>query len=153
MREMNVEKGKSYFIRRKGSLMKQFDRYLNVAITFMNSYFPNLNIEKLSLKMRKEYENLIPQLPHIGGSKNVMLHLLISSTSLLAIIRVLEKEGITVHDIGEFCYNFYEKTSEKRRPSEESGKTDTAAILLSKNLLFQKESMEVLKSAAKSSQM
>ena len=133
--------------------MKQFDRYLNVAASFMNTYFPDLNIEELSVKMRKEYEDLIPQLPHLGGSKNVMLHLLISSTSLLAIIRILEKEGISVHDIGEFCYNFYEKTSEKRRTFEDSGKTDTAAILLSKNLMFQKESIEVLKSAGKISQL
>ena len=151
--ELVNKKGQSYYIRRKPKLMKQFDNYLNAVISFMNSYFSDLNIEKLTIEMRKEYEILIPQLPHIGGSTNTMLPLLIGSASLLAVMRILEKEGMSIRDIGKFSYDFFESVSETRRSFEESGKPDLTAFMLSKDTMFQKEYIDVLKLVAKDSQV
>lgn len=151
--ELKVEKGKTYYIRRKHKLMKQFDNYLNTVKTFMSSHFPDLNSEDLTVKMRNEYESLIPQLPYVGGSKNTMLPLLIGSVSLLAVMRILEKKGIAIRDIGKFCYDFYETVAKTRRSFEESGKTDLTTFMLSENIMFQKEYLDVLKLVAKESQL
>ncbi len=150
---MTVEKGKNYYIRRKAKMMKQFDNYLDIIKNFMSSYFPNLNSEELTLKMRKQYETFIPKLPYVGGNKNTMLPLLINSVSLLAVMLILEKERIAINDIGKFCYEFFEAVANNRRTFKVSGKADLVTFMLSKNIMFQKEYIDVLKLVAKESQL
>ncbi|MFX0139542.1 MAG: L-2-amino-thiazoline-4-carboxylic acid hydrolase, partial [Candidatus Hodarchaeota archaeon] len=90
-------------------------------------------------EMRKEYETLIPQLPYVGGSKNIMSMYLIDSVSMLAVFRVLEKEGLKLHEIGKLCYEFYETMNERRpRPRAQ---------------IFNKDYINVIKVVAKESQL
>ena len=146
------KKGQRYYLRRKPKLIKQFDNYLNAVKSFMSSYSSDLDIENLSIEMRKEFEILIPQLPHVGGQTNSMLPLLIGSASLLAVMRILEKEGMSIRDIGKFSYDFFESVSETRRSYEESGKPDLTTFMLSKETMFSKEYIDALKLVAKHSQ-
>ena len=57
-------------------------------------------------QMKLEYEKLIPEIPYIGGNKNPYTIFLISGVSGLAMFRVLEKEGFTQREVGEFYYKF-----------------------------------------------
>jgi hypothetical protein len=51
-----------------------------------------------------EFEKLIPQIPYIGGSTNSMTDTLVQMTSLLALYRVLKREGKPVAEIGNLFY-------------------------------------------------
>ena len=94
--------------------MKQFDKLLSITKKVMKNYFSDSKLEELAAKMRKEYEILIPQLPYIGGAKNPFTSMFIQSISILAIMRILEKEGMEFREIGKFIYDYYETLNKRR---------------------------------------
>lgn len=53
--------------------------------------------------MKVEYENLIPEIPYIGGIRNYLSATIVNGMSNFAMFRVLEEEGFSLRDIGKFC--------------------------------------------------
>lgn len=73
--------------------------------------------------MKMEYEKLIPEIPYIGGNKNYRNAILVGCISSLSIFRILEKEGFTLRDIGEFYYELCDINNKIRKNGmEKSGK-------------------------------
>jgi hypothetical protein len=56
--------------------------------------------------MKEEFEDMLPKLPYIGGQKNPTTMILTRCVSDLAIFRVLEENGFTFEEIGEFHYKY-----------------------------------------------
>lgn len=156
MMKKEIQKGKNYWFKRKPRLMRDFDNYLEMSKKIIMEHFTNLNIKKLLIEMREEYKALIPQLPYIGRN-NGLIGLLIGSSSMLAIIRILEKEGIEIMEIGKFCYDLYETLAELfvkiSKSSSNIGKNNAITILMSGDLIFRKESIDGLKAIAKITQL
>jgi hypothetical protein len=57
---------------------------------------------------RQEYETLIPELPYVGGKKNIFTIYLIQSAWALALYRVLKIHGKTVEETGKIIYEALE---------------------------------------------
>jgi len=114
---MAVKIVKDYYIKRKPKLMKDFTKQIEVASDVLKKKFPNGKINELFDEMKVEYEKLIPEIPYIGGTKNPFSTLLVGGMYSLAMFRVLEKEGFSLRDIGEFYYEFRDinNTIRKRR--------------------------------------
>ncbi len=83
-----------YYLNRKSLLMTQFDKFLTTKKDILIEKFSDSEVEELIMKMKNEYEILIPEIPYIGGSRNVSTSILIMGVSILAIIRILEKSQI-----------------------------------------------------------
>jgi hypothetical protein len=96
---------KDYYIKRKPKLMNEFSKGLEIARDLLNKKFDEAKVDDLFNQMKSEYEKIIPEIPYIGGNKNPFTTLLVGGMSSLAMFRVLEKEGLSLRDIGEFYYN------------------------------------------------
>ena len=111
---MSVKIVKDYYMKNKAKLTAQFDKSLHVSKEILLERFNELEIEGIFNKMRKEYDKIIPEIPYIGGRKNSFTSMLVDGVAMLAFFRILEKMGMTYREIGEFCYEFWEKISKIR---------------------------------------
>ena len=100
-----------YYIKRKPSLMENFEKFLRISENILLDKFTAEKIRDLNGQMKKEYEELIPVIPYIGGNKNPLTSILMNYVSSLAMIRALEKEKMTYKEIGKFIYDFWEASN------------------------------------------
>jgi len=105
---MSVKIVKDYYIKNKTKLMTQFDKFLHISKELLLKQYNESQIELMFNKMRKNYENLIPEIPYVGGKRNPFTLHLVDCVSILAIFLTLENEGLSFRDIGEFNYQFWE---------------------------------------------
>ncbi|MFX1593875.1 MAG: L-2-amino-thiazoline-4-carboxylic acid hydrolase [Promethearchaeota archaeon] len=103
---MTVKVLNDYYVKRKPKLMKDFSNHIKFATDILKRKFSEDKINEIFNQMKVEYEKIIPEIPYIGGGKNPFSSLLVDGLSSLAMFRVLEKEGFTLRDIGEFYYEF-----------------------------------------------
>jgi len=76
--------------------------------------------------MREEYERIIPEIPYIGGKKNIYTSMLVESVVTLPIMRILEKVGLSYRDIGKIIYDFFEIANNiRKRKLEKAGQNPT----------------------------
>lgn len=112
-----------YYIKRKPRLMIDFSKDLELARDILKRKFEDAKVDEIFIQMKSEYEKLIPEIPYIGGNKNFLNNLLVSGISSLSMFRVLEKEGFTIRDIGEFYYELCDiENTIRKNGLEKSGK-------------------------------
>ena len=117
---------KDYYIKRKPKLMKNFSKELEIARDLLNRMLNEANVDEILAQMKSEYEKMIPEIPYIGGNKNLFTILLVGGISSLAMFRILEKEGFTQRDIGEFYYELRDIHNTIRKKSMEKIGKDPA---------------------------
>lgn len=105
---MTADTGASYYVNMKPRMMKDFDKMLKFTRQVLGKHFDKPQIDELLNESRREYAALIPQLPYIGGKKNSSTRNLVGGAWSLAIIRALEKEGLTTRAIGKVVYESME---------------------------------------------
>ncbi|MHA1492171.1 MAG: L-2-amino-thiazoline-4-carboxylic acid hydrolase [Promethearchaeota archaeon] len=93
-----------YYVKMKPKMMAQFDKSLQITKDLLMKKFSESKTKEIIKQMKNEYEELFPEIPYIGGKKNPYTTMLVNSVADLAIMRILEKEGLTYHEIGEFIY-------------------------------------------------
>ncbi|MFX1402800.1 MAG: L-2-amino-thiazoline-4-carboxylic acid hydrolase [Promethearchaeota archaeon] len=109
----------NYYLKRKSKLMKDFSEHIKIARVILKTKLNEPKIDNMFDQMKAEYEKIIPEIPYIGGAKNPFSTLLIGGLSSLAMFRVLEKEGFSFRDIGEFYYEFRDINNESRKKNLE----------------------------------
>jgi hypothetical protein len=60
----------------------------------------------------QEYQSLLPEVPYIGGEKNLNSGNLLASAYTLAVYRVLQARGQTTEEAGQIIYEAYEAASD-----------------------------------------
>ena len=123
---MAVKVVKDYYIKRKPKLMKDFSKHIEIARNILKEKFSEGEINNMFNHMNAEYERIILEIPYIGGTKNSFSSLLIGGMSSLAMFRILEKEGYTHRDIGEFYYKFSDLRNMIRKKNLEKIGNDPA---------------------------
>ena len=93
----------SYYILRKRRLLKEFDFVVRHSRSVLEKYAGFENVNALVDETRREFENIIPQLPYIGG-KQPFTEFIVFTGMLLAIYRVNKTRGKTVEETGELVY-------------------------------------------------
>jgi hypothetical protein len=115
-----------YYIKQKPKLMAQFEKYLGILKDLLSPNFNGSEIEQLYVQMREEYERIIPEIPYIGGKKNLYTTMLVESVATLPIMRILEKEGLSYREIGKLIYDFFEIANKiRKRKLEKAGQDPT----------------------------
>ena len=97
-----------YYLKNKPKLMKRFGYSLKIAKDLLMERFDESKADDLINQMRKKYEDLLTNTPDVGGKKNFLISTLTDKVSLLAMFFILEKEGYTYREIGEFAIKFTE---------------------------------------------
>lgn len=143
---MSVKVIKDYYIKKKAKLMKDFDSILPILQQIFAKKLSDEKVNELFNLMKKEYEDLIPEIPYIGGKKNIFTNYLIGGATVIAIIRILEKEQFTLWDIGEFFYNLSDINNKfRKKMMEDTGKDPS-------QYPFEKEYMDYMKVLTETSQ-
>jgi len=144
--KMTVKVLKDYYIKRKPKLMKDFSKEIEVARDMLKRKFSEAKINEMFNQMKTEYEKIIPEIPYIGGTKNPFTSLLVGGMSSLAMFRVLEKEGFTLRNIGEFYYEFRDIHNTIRKRSLEKISKDPAQYPFESTYVdFAKKTCEISK--------
>ena len=92
----------TYYIARKKRFLLEFDLVAKSARSVIDGYFGE-NASTSTAEARREFENLIPQLPYIGG-KQPFTEFIVFTGMLLAVYRVSKANGKTVEQTGELVY-------------------------------------------------
>lgn len=143
---MSEKKYVNYYIKRKKKLLRQFEDLFPIIKDLIEKKYKDHNTDKIFKKMKNEYENLIPEIPYIGGPTNSYSFFLLDGINVLAIIRVLEKLNFTYRQIGEFIYEFYETLYKIKNKNLEKIGQDPA------NRIFKEDYINYIKILAEKSQ-
>jgi hypothetical protein len=90
---------KNYYVAQKNRLLKNHDKLIKLGMDTFNARYAGAG-EQIAAEARHEFEQLIPQIPYIGGKKNRLTDTIEQMTSLLALYRVLKARGVPVEEIG-----------------------------------------------------
>jgi hypothetical protein len=88
----------------KHKLMKRHQKMMGIGQPIMTRRFGYYLAATAVAESDIEFQNLIPQIPSIGGKDNPMTDTLVQMTSLLALYRVLKRHGRDVTEIGDIAY-------------------------------------------------
>ena len=105
---MTDEKEKNYYIKKKRTLMRTFDAVLKLSSQILVDKFGEDKFKEISIRARKQFEILIPNIPYIGGNNNSLTNDLINATFLLPLLKIFEKEGLDFNEIGKLTYELFE---------------------------------------------
>jgi hypothetical protein len=85
--------------------LKQFQQNLTSIQPVLVEKFGEKITPVLQREAKQIYaEQVIPQIPFIGGKKNPYTRFLLQTTMALAIYRTLQKRGVNLEEIGEILY-------------------------------------------------
>jgi len=98
-----------YYVKQTSKLLKDFNKITNIAKKILAQSFDELKINQILEKSKSNFLHLIPQLPYIGGERNVSTFNIIEGAWILAIVFPLEQEGLNVREIGKIIYGILEK--------------------------------------------
>ena len=88
-----------------GDFSKFFEKYGRRVLV---SHYGKGLADTIGKETHREYEELIPQLPYIGGKKNTLTKSLIQSAWALALFRALKAHGETADETGKMIYEMIE---------------------------------------------
>ncbi len=95
-----------YYTLQKAKLIEDFDMVIELGPKVSTKALGETLTSKVFMEMRKEYENIIPEIPYIGGKENeISTSQLINLAQNLAIYRILVKKGKNIEEIGQFIYD------------------------------------------------
>jgi hypothetical protein len=105
---MSKKEEKDYYIKKKRILMRQFDAALSIIKNVLIEYFGETKFQELATKANKEFENILPQIPYVGGKENDNTDDLINSAFLLPLVRIFEEEGLNFYENSKLTYTIFE---------------------------------------------
>jgi len=104
----------NYYTSRKPKLLKGFDKTANLVRDFVVSSYSSDFADSLYREVRREFEELIPQIPRIKGVRAGPLNtFLVISTQELAVYKVMKKYGKTAGEAWAICHNALRLRMEK----------------------------------------
>jgi len=113
-----VSMSNDYYTRRTTQLLIQFDEMATRLTEILTRYYGFNLADSIMKESRREYENLIPDLPYIGGDDNSRLTaIMIFSGHSLALYRAMKRHGRTAEEIGRIIYENAE-TQLKNNPQQ-----------------------------------
>lgn len=117
---MTTHEEEHYYVSIKPTLMEEFEKTESYLKNVLKQYFDQSKIELLLKETRAGYEDLLPQLPYIGGEENVLTEGLIGAAWCVPLFRGLEREGLPLREMAKITYEKKEndvesKSLEKKR--------------------------------------
>jgi hypothetical protein len=122
---------KDYYIRKKPELLEQFEKDVKCWSPFVLKQYGEIQSYKILQAARQEFEELIPQIPYIGGDENAFTKSLVDSVRYLALYKAMKNFGIPVEEIGKTIYEGYLKKAGGRKNTSTSRKKTLERLLAS----------------------
>ena len=136
---MSNEKEKSYYVKKKRTLLRQFDAVTTIVKEILIAKFGEEKFKEFTTESRNDFESLLPQIPNVGGKDSRRgTETFINVTIVLAMLRNFEKQGLDFYEIGKLAYDIFEVFYKVMPPSDD---------------IFSKEFINQEKERAKESQL
>lgn len=132
-----------YYVKQERKLVRKFARLMNGGKTTLDKYNHNGNATAIIDESINNYKKLIPELPYIGGKKNLLTNSIVIAIQMLALIKTLETHGVTKEKIGECIYRLVE--NERKMKS-------MILLLLSRTVFFSRWNINKFERGAIASQ-
>jgi len=95
----------NYYISHKSKLLKSFDKTASLVKDSVVSRYGEDFADTLYRETRQEYEELIPQIPHIEGIRAAALNsFLLITAQELTVYKVMKRHGKTAGETWEMCH-------------------------------------------------
>ncbi len=124
---------KEYYIRKKPELLDKFEADVKTWRPFLLKQYGEIQAYKILLEAHQEFENLILQIPYIGGDENNLTKNLVDSVRYLALYKVMKNYEKTVEEIGKIIHDGYLVKIRGLQPPIPSSKRLTPEQLLERN--------------------
>lgn len=106
----------NYYIKNEKNLIKDFKRLIKKNKIVLERYYEYKTVEDIVNISVKNYQELIPQIPYIGGRDNHLTEMLVGSAQLLALIIALQDKSESIERIGEIVYKIVENLMKSVNP-------------------------------------
>jgi hypothetical protein len=108
---MSAQPTENYYVAQKSKLLKNFKKDAGPLLKASEPTYGKDFIDRVADEALQEYENLIPQIPYIGGKKNGLMGNLMGTVEVLALYKVLKRHGKSDEEIGELVWKGWEAMS------------------------------------------
>jgi hypothetical protein len=106
-----------YYSEREEDLMDEFDKLAHLFKEYLiKQNYEESKIDLWFEKSRIRYKQLIPELPYVGGDKNDLTRILLSTSGFIPIAKVLRDEGLSTRQIGQMMVTAASDAYHKRIP-------------------------------------
>jgi 2-methylcitrate dehydratase PrpD len=102
---MKIPMNEQYYINRKPELLKKFDDELRIWSPVTFGQYGEIAAYRILQESRRIFEELIPQIPYIGGDENRRTETLIESVRYLAFYKAMKKHGKTAEETGKILFD------------------------------------------------
>ncbi|MCP4426061.1 MAG: L-2-amino-thiazoline-4-carboxylic acid hydrolase [Chloroflexi bacterium] len=90
-----------YYVKQKPKLLRKHKETAASARPVLMVRYSAIFAEQVIVETRAVFEELIPEIPYIGGKQNNFTDLMVTMTAVLALYRVLKRHGKPLEEIGE----------------------------------------------------
>ncbi len=97
-----------YWAKNKDLLMKEYRKMTNSAAKYIREKVSPEETEAIIAETRKNYDQLLPQVPYIGGDRNQLTETLYKSAVALALYQAMKAHGQDVEETGRVMYRVME---------------------------------------------
>jgi len=108
----------NYYVNAKPDLMRDFGEVEEYLKGVLWQYFDQPKTECLLEETRFEFEQLLSQLPYIGGESNVFTAALVRAAWCMPLFQSLEREGLPYREIAKIGYEQKEHDVETKSPEK-----------------------------------
>lgn len=98
-------KNQTYYISKEKKLMEELKNWEKYYKVQLSKKYDDKKIGLVFQETEKEFKELLPQIPYIGGDDNDLTANLEESAMHLALYKVVKKDGITAEQVGDIAYN------------------------------------------------
>jgi hypothetical protein len=100
---MRAEQVHGYYAKRRRRLLRAFDRFARWVAPRLAEQLDAGQVEAVLAAARAEFDRLIPELPYIGGRRNVFTPVMVVNGWLLALHRAMTARGRSARDVIRVC--------------------------------------------------
>ena len=91
----------NYYVKRKSKLLRKHKEMMASAKPALTAKYGAAFAEDVIAATRTVFEELIPEIPYIGGKQNNFTDLMVTMTAVLALYKVLKSHDKPLAEIGE----------------------------------------------------
>jgi hypothetical protein len=95
--------GRGYYEARRAGLLRNFDRFAKRASRSLTRRYDAAFAEAVLADARAEFERIIPEIPYIGGRKNVFTPVMVVNGWIIALHRAMQARGKSVDAVIGVC--------------------------------------------------
>lgn len=94
----------NYYLKNKKKMIQSVKKQINFLAYVLSDKQDKKDVDNIINEIYKEFENLLPQLPYIGGMKNSQTKKIVGTAPYLCFYKVMKRRNMDIHEIGKLIY-------------------------------------------------